>query len=222
MISEIIPEAYDIHGRKTMKPGPKRSRLFHPTFPIGRYLSHELRKNLKDIDKLRAFLKTCTYVTDTEQFHKDDYWLPPEEFEALRKGDCEDFALYTWRQLMLMGYTARFVAGSSGRYGSGHAWVTLERKKRYYICEPLACQFSRLPRLSMIRYQPDISIEWDGKKVHYYVHEKLEFHPTFSKAFLLFMEWVFFWAWVLIRIATRILFLPFRFLINYTKKIFQK
>ncbi len=165
---------------------------------------------LKDIDELRAFLKTCTYISDKEQFDKDDYWQPPEEFEELRKGDCEDFALYAWRQLVRLGYKARFVVGFSGRYGEGHAWVTLERNGRYYICEPLACAFSRLPRLSMIRYRPDTSIEWDDDKVRYYVHEVMKYNPSFLKALLLFTEWAFFWVKVLSRLLVRFVFLPFR------------
>jgi hypothetical protein len=210
MISELITEAYDINGRKTIKPGKKRSRVFHPTFPIGRYLSHPLKEDLKDIDALRSFLKTCEYVSDKEQFNKDDYWLPPEQFEILKKGDCEDFAIYAWRQLIQMGYKARFVAGYSGRYGQGHAWVTLERNKRHYICEPIACHFSRLPRLNMIRYCPDISIEWDGSKINYYVHEEREYNPSFKTAFYLFIEWGVFWINVLIKIMVRFLCLPFR------------
>ncbi|MBW1849771.1 MAG: transglutaminase-like cysteine peptidase [Deltaproteobacteria bacterium] len=221
MISEIIPEAYDIHGRKTIKPGKKRSRVFHPTFPIGRYLSRPLTKDLKNIDELRSFLKTCTYISDKEQFNKDEYWLPPEEFEKLQKGDCEDFALYAWRQLIKMGYKARFVAGYSGRYGTGHAWVTLERNNRYYICEPVACHFSRLPKLSMVRYRPEISIEWDGIKIYYFTHEAREYNPSFLKAFSLFMEWIVFWIKVLIKILAKFTLLPFKSLINIVNKTFR-
>jgi hypothetical protein len=49
---------------------------------------------------VRNFLVGCTYVSDTELFGKRDYWQPPEDFEKRRKGDCEDFALWTWRQLL--------------------------------------------------------------------------------------------------------------------------
>jgi len=220
MISEIIPEAYDIHGQKTIKPGKKRSQVFHPTFPIGRYLSQPLSKDLKTIDELRSFLKTCTYVSDKEQFNKDEYWLPPEEFELLRKGDCEDFALYAWRQLIQMGYKARFVAGYSGRYGTGHAWVTFDRKNRHYICEPIACHFSRLPKLTMIRYNPEISIEWDENKVHYFTHEARNYNPSFLKAFSLVIEWALFWIKVLVRILARFIFIPFHVIINTIKKVF--
>jgi predicted transglutaminase-like cysteine proteinase len=60
---------------------------------------------------IRKFLKECQYVYDIEQFEKKDYWLPPEEFEKTKKGDCEDFSLWTWRQLMNLGYKCRFVGG---------------------------------------------------------------------------------------------------------------
>lgn len=218
MISEIIPEAYDVHGRKTSKPGKRRSRVFHPTFPIGRYFSHPLRQKFKDIDALRSFLKKCRYVTDNEQFDKDDCWMPPEDFEKIRKGDCEDFALYTWRQLTQMGYKSRFVAGYSGRYGSGHAWVTLERKGRFYICEPVASHFSRLPRLNMLRYRPNISVEWDGSKAHYYAHEPRQYNPPFREVFMLVAEWAWFWSVVLIKILLRFAAFPIRHFIKKSDK----
>ena len=127
MISEIIPDAYDFTGKKISKPVGKRIRVFHPTFPMGRYLSQPLSNQFLTIDELRKFLFTCKYVSDEEQFGKSDYWLPPEEFEKCKKGDCEDFALYAWRQLIEMGIKSRFVVGESGRYGSGHAWVIMEQ-----------------------------------------------------------------------------------------------
>jgi hypothetical protein len=40
--------------------------------------------------------------------------MPPEDFEKSRKGDCDDFAMYAWRQLLKMGYNARFVGGRIG------------------------------------------------------------------------------------------------------------
>jgi hypothetical protein len=49
-------------------------------------------------------------VSDQELLGKLDYWQPPEDFEKRKKGDCEDFALWTWRQLLDMGYGAPLVA----------------------------------------------------------------------------------------------------------------
>ncbi len=194
MIAEIIPDAYDFSGKKIGRPTGKRIRVFHPTFPIGRNLSQPLSKRFCNIDELRKFLLTCHYVSDEAQFGKKDYWLPPEEFEKRKKGDCEDFALYTWRQLIEMGIKSRFVVGESGRYGEGHAWVTIEMNGKPFLFEPLACAFKKLPRLSMVRYKPEISVKFKDGKISYYSHEKLNYNPTALKAMALFKEWLFFWV----------------------------
>lgn len=218
MIAEIIPDAYDFLGKKISKPSGKRCRVFHPTFPMGRYLSQPLSQKFKNIDELRKFLFTCSYVSDEEQFGKRDYWLPPEEFEKCKKGDCEDFALYTWRQLIEMGIKSRFVVGESGRYGSGHAWVTMEKDGKAFIFEPLACAFRKLPRLSMVRYKPEISVDLKDGKISYHSHKRLIYNPTISSAFSLLKEWAFFWAkkWALAILL--LCCLPFKWL---GKKLFH-
>jgi hypothetical protein len=92
MIAEIIPEAYDAVGRKVMRPD-LRSRGIHPTLPMGRYLGQPLSIRCETIEEVRKFLATCQGVSDRKLFGKEDYWQPPEDFERLRKGDCEDFSL---------------------------------------------------------------------------------------------------------------------------------
>jgi predicted transglutaminase-like cysteine proteinase len=104
MIAEIIKEFYDAEGRLTGSPSSrKRKKLFHATFPMGRYVSQPLSVNCRTIKELRKFLNGCKYVSDEEQFDRKDYWMPPEEFEKSKKGDCDDFALWTWRQLLETG-----------------------------------------------------------------------------------------------------------------------
>ena len=71
------------------------------------YISQPLSVECKNLEDLRGFLRKCRYVSDEEQFGLADFWMPPEEFERSRKGDCEDFALYAWRQLLSLGYSAR-------------------------------------------------------------------------------------------------------------------
>jgi len=122
MIAEIIPEAYDARGTQVSQPFLKR-KSFHPTFPLGRYISQPLTVSCSTLEDVRAFLRTWRYVSDRELFEKEDYWQPPEEFERRKAGDCEDFSLWTWRELLAMGLDARVVFGRHGRYGTGHAWV---------------------------------------------------------------------------------------------------
>ena len=210
MIAEILPDCCDISGRRVFRPDSHRHGGFRPTFPMGRYLSQPLTVHCANLIELRRFLSKCSYVSDEKQFGKSDYWLPPDEFEKTKKGDCEDFALWTWRQFLDMGYDARFVVGSSGRYGEGHAWVTFNRDGKSFLVEPLACMIgTRLPRLSAVRYQPHFSVAWDGHDVSYYEHTNRQFRASLPQIASLAAEWLFFWTrfWMVlpVRIAKRLL-----------------
>ena len=220
MIGRIIPAIYDIHGKSVGFPvSKKRKHLFHGTFPIERYLSQPLTYPCSTIPELRRFLRQCKYVSDREQFHRKDYWIPPEEFEQNKKGDCEDFALWTWRQLLGMGYNARFVVGKAGKYGEGHAWVTMENKGNFFIIESLAWMVGKkLPRLSVISYQPRGSIEWDGKEIHYFIHEERKFSLPVLQLPALVGEWLLFWIWLWLRFSVMFCLLPFVLIKKFIKK----
>jgi hypothetical protein len=222
-VGEIIPSIYDVAGRPVGSPVARRhKRLFHGTFPLGRYVSQPLSKRCTSIRELRQFLSTCKYVSDEEQFNRKDYWMPPEEFEKRKTGDCDDFALWTWRQLLSMGYQARYVIGSAGRYGGGHAWVTIEKGGKHYIVEPLAWFAGEtLPRLSMISYVPEGSVGWDGKRLHYFIHEKPECGVPVLQFALLVGEWMLFWVWFWLRFLCRVSLLPFLAMRRFLKKQFS-
>jgi hypothetical protein len=191
MIAEVFSEAYDTEGRPAFRPDQKRRSHFPSSFPIGRYLSQPLSVECKNLEDLRSFLRKCRYVSDEEQFGIPDFWIPPEEFEKSRKGDCEDFALYAWRQLLSLGYSARFVGGKHGRYGEGHAWVTFKQEGKTFLLEPQACSVGpHLPRLSTLAYTPDVSVEWDGQKAHFYSHKARKFIPPVPQIPALVSEWV--------------------------------
>ena len=224
MIARIIPGIYDTEGKLTGKPvSTKHKRLFHGTFPMGRYVSQPLSNQVKDIKELRSFLKCCKYVSDREQFNRKDYWMPPEEFEKKHKGDCDDFALWTWRQMLGMGYGARYVVGISGKYGEGHAWVTLKKDGVHFLVEPLAHSIgNKLPRLSIVTYQPTGSVGWDGKNLQYFIHEKYPFKLKFSQIPYLVTEWIILWIWFWFRFLCKLVLLPFFLLRKLLRKIFRK
>jgi hypothetical protein len=202
MIAEVFPEAYDTEGRLTFRPDQRRRSHFPSSFPIGRYLSQPLSVECRNLEDLRSFLRKCRYVSDEEQFGLPDFWMPPEEFEKSRKGDCEDFALYAWRQVLSLGYSARFVGGKHGRYGEGHAWVTFKEDGKTFLLEPQArSNGPRLPRLSTLSYTPDVSVEWDGKKVHFYVHRERKFTPSVQQIPTLVLEWTRYYARLSLRTA---------------------
>lgn len=211
MIAEIIKELYDFEGRPTGTPSSrKRKKLFWGTFPMERYISQPLSVHCKNIKELRRFLIGCSYVSDKEQFDREDYWMPPEEFEKRKKGDCDDFALWTWRQLLEMGYKSRYVVGRAGKYGEGHAWVTMERDGKHFLVEPLMSFIGRFPRLSVVRYEPNGSVEWDGKSMHYFKHEKREFKPPVLKMLTLACEWLFLQSHFVLYLFYAIILFPFR------------
>lgn len=204
LIAQILSESYDIAGRKVFRPDSRRHSGFRPTFPIGRFLSQPLKHSYSSLEEVRKFLAACKYVSDQEQFGEEDYWQPPEQFEENKKGDCEDFALWTWRQLLQLNYQARFVMGTSGRYGDGHAWVTFEKEGKGYLLEPLSWPVGlSLPRLSVVRYKPKFSVAWDGHKVFYYEHEDRKFKASIRQISSMVLEWMFFWSrfWVKLPVA---------------------
>jgi transglutaminase superfamily protein len=195
MIAETIPEAYDAKGRQVARPFDHR-RGFHPSFPMGRYVSQPLTVKCASIKDVRTFLASCKYASDKELFGKEDFWQPPDEFERSRKGDCEDFALWTWRQLLSLGYDARFVGGSCGRYGHGHAWVEYFQDGKCYLVESLRSRVaSVMPRLSTIRYVPKLSVSWDGKTLRYFSHKKPGLPLGARLLAPLLADYIVFWAY---------------------------
>jgi hypothetical protein len=194
MIAEAF-STYDATGEPVLRPSRRRYGNLGPNAPLGRHLTQPLSVLCTDLDDVRRFLQGCRYLRDEVQFGRRDYWMPPEEFEIRRRGDCEDFALWTWRQLMHLGYSARFVVGRAGRYGEGHAWVTFERDGRTFIVESLLARLGpAFPRLSTLRYEPRISVSWDGRALRYFEHtETSEQVPVLDVAPQI-PEWVAFWT----------------------------
>lgn len=204
MMAEIIPEVYDAVGRKVLRPDLRRKGV-HPTFPMGRYVSQALAVKCQTIEDVRQFLTTCRAVSDEELFGKKDYWQPPEQFERSRKGDCEDFALWTWRQFLAMGYDARVVFGRHGRYGIGHAWVTFEKQGKCFLVEP---QYRYLghtfPRLSTLQYHPKLSVKWVGDKISFYSHGDRKSGLGLKTFVLLVPEWAIAWAYYSLLLILRL------------------
>jgi transglutaminase-like cysteine proteinase BTLCP len=167
---------------------------------MGRYVSQPLTIQCHSIEDIREFLCGCRAVSDKELFGRDEYWQPPEEFEKRKAGDCEDFALWTWRQLLSMGYEARFIGGSCGRYGEGHAWVEYFQDGNCFLVESLRCRIGdTMPRLSTLRYEPKLSVSWDGKILKYFAHKKPESRLGWRVLVPLVCEYLVFWSWFWLR-----------------------
>lgn len=94
---------------------------------------------VNDLHEIRSWLRGCHYVADPKLFHERDYWQHPRTFEQLKRGDCEDFALWAWRKMVELGMDADLVFGRReppATPNSGHAWVLLRREGVTYIIEP--------------------------------------------------------------------------------------
>src|ERR1700675_954786 len=194
MIAEVIPAAYDTEGKKVFRPFDRRKGL-RPTFPLGRYVSQPLAIHCHSIEEIREFLIGCEYVSDKELFDKEEYWQPPEDFEDRKKGDCEDFAFWTWRQFMDLGYNTRVIFGQHGRYGSGHAWIQFIQDGKCFLVEPLWRRLGlTLPRLSTLGYRPRFSVAWDGEKLAYYQHRENSPRPPIAELARLLPEYLLIWG----------------------------
>ncbi len=176
MITRLIPGSWDIEGRPVSQ--PRRRHGFRSTFPMGAYLSQPLAVRCGSLEEIRSFLLRCRYVADKDQFGVGDYWMPPEQFERVRQGDCDCFALWAWRQLLHLGYDARYMVGQAGQRGVPHAWVTFRMNGEWHVLEPTAArQGPRLPVLFTLFYRPRMSVGWDGERLHYYEHQEIRYLP---------------------------------------------
>ena len=128
--------------------------------PFSEYFESASGVPVQSIDDIVAWLQTCEYVTDLEQFHERDFWQHPGTFERLRRGDCEDFALWAWRKLAEIGIEAEFCVGrvicaDRPEIDRQHAWVVYRVSGTAFLFEPAA----RIPS-RMIRPLPEAMGEY--------------------------------------------------------------
>ena len=97
---------------------------------------------VSSVDDIAQWLLGCEYVTDPDLFRVADYWQHPRTFEQIRRGDCEDHAVWAWRKLVELGYDADLVAGRCLPWTPGaedsertHAWVMFRRDGASYLFE---------------------------------------------------------------------------------------
>jgi hypothetical protein len=105
-------------------------------------------------------------VRDPHLFHEPDYWQHPTTFEQLKRGDCEDHALWAWRKLAEQGIDARFVVGRWRQHDSAdpglHAWVFYEQDGASYVMETVTKDDAAMVQeLGTVRdmYSPHFSVD---------------------------------------------------------------
>ncbi len=137
------------------------------------YFGGDSTVTVASADEICDWLIACEYATDSALFHEADYWQHPRTFEELRKGDCEDHALWAWRKLVELGHEAHLMIGTwtpPGGVAGDHAWVTFERDGTRYILEGVRKRReTMILRLDDVRphYEPMFSVDQNFARYAY-------------------------------------------------------
>ena len=105
------------------------------------YFASTSTVSAKSLNEMCEWLLATDYVADPEPFQKREVWQDPLQFERRRQGNCACHALWAWRKLTDLGYTAEFLAGEvrrpDGTWGQ-HAWVCFNQEDGPYLLESTA------------------------------------------------------------------------------------
>jgi hypothetical protein len=137
------------------------------------YLEGPSRVDARSLRGICAWLRRCKYVSDPRLFGRPDYWQFPAGFEELRRGDCEDHALWAWRKLIELGYEAELMVGRQGPADSGcqnsddsgegwHAWVVYSQDGSRFLLEATSKSRSEMIRPlseASSQYAPHASVD---------------------------------------------------------------
>jgi len=133
------------------------------------YFEGQSLVDIRTLDELRDWLVGCEYMQDPELFHEADFWQHPRTFEQLRRGDCEDHALWAWRKLLELGYDADLVSGrclpwqpGDAEGERGHVWVVFRRDGQTYLLEAVSKSRERIIRSldeARAEYRPEYGVD---------------------------------------------------------------
>ena len=132
------------------------------------YFQGESSVPVASLDEIQDWLIACEYVHDAVLFNEADFWQHPRTFEVLRRGDCEDHALWAWRKLVELGHDADLVSGTvlHGSEGSsergGHVWLLIRQDGEQFVFEAVAKAKDRMIRpLATVRdhYRPEFGVD---------------------------------------------------------------
>lgn len=138
------------------------------------YLEGRSTVEVRSASEIVAWLRGCQYVGDDLLFQEEDFWQHPVTFENMRKGDCEDHALWAWRKFRELGIPAELVCGRSGpaeaKGNHAHAWILVELSGRPCLMETVAD--SRHPMTFPLEevkqtYCPAVSVDTQLKTYRY-------------------------------------------------------
>jgi hypothetical protein len=133
--------------------------------PFSWYFEGESAVVVGDIAAICEWLAGCQYTRDADLFRDPDYWQHPLTFEQLRKGDCEDHALWAWRKMVELGAKAHFYVGQwrqDPEHTGFHAWVVFEKDGRPFLLDPVFKDVAKIVRPldeARVEYVPHFSVD---------------------------------------------------------------
>ncbi|MEM1024285.1 MAG: hypothetical protein AAGD10_01425 [Myxococcota bacterium] len=114
----------------------------------------------RDLAEVDQRLSAGHYVDDISRLQHPDVWEPPESFQVHMRGDCEDFALWAWTQLVRMGHRARFVLGGLFANQLNHAWVSIHGGDRIQVLECTPRPYNNaITARAALEYRPMFSVD---------------------------------------------------------------
>jgi hypothetical protein len=148
---------------------PVRRYGFGSSHDFSWYFEGQSLVDVRTLDELQDWLMGCEYVQDEELFHETDFWQHPRTFERLRRGDCEDHALWAWRKLLELGYDAELVSGRTlpwqpgvAEAERGHVWVVFRQDEEMFLLEAVSKKRDRvIRRLDDVKahYRPEYGVD---------------------------------------------------------------
>ena len=127
------------------------------------YFEGPSRVEVSSIEEVERWLLGCTSASDKELFDREDHWQHPGEFELIRMGDCDDHALWAWRKLVELGFSASLVTGKwRADTSGGHVWLLLTIDGEDFIFEATSKVLGEALRpLDEVRddYRPHFSVD---------------------------------------------------------------
>ena len=136
------------------------------------YFEGKSQISASNIAELCEWLAGCEYVRDPDLFHLSDFWQHPTTFEQIRKGDCDDHAIWAWRRLCELGYPAELMVGVwvSNDDSGQHAWVAFEKDGERFVLESMAGEAHKMVKSLMAvkdEYNPHFAVDGNFKRKVY-------------------------------------------------------
>ncbi len=167
---------------KSKSPVSLRPQHFGPgsTRAFSWYFAGQSQTGTLSINEICSWLQSCEYVRDQVLFMKRDFWQHPLTFEQIKKGDCEDHALWAWRKLIELDLKAELVVGDTET--ERHAWIVFEwADGKQYLFETTTKQGQMIHALDNTKdiYKPEFGVD-ENFNTYCYRQNSFLFKQRFS------------------------------------------